>query len=98
MLAHPFDAGSSRLFVAAPGVPFGNLGELLDHFGSHAVLLRPREEVDRSVMCELADTKTGLGLCTQHASDIGRSAWNTSPRGGPIGGSAQADNWGGLAN
>jgi hypothetical protein len=68
MLAHPLDAGSSRRFIAAPGVPLGDLGELLDHFGSQAVLLRPREEVDRSVMGELADMETGLRLCAQHVS------------------------------
>src|SRR5260370_2140911 len=80
VLTHPLDAGSSRLFVAAPGVPFGDLGELLDHFGSQAVLLRPREEVDRSVMGELADMETGLRLCSQHACNIRRYALESESR------------------
>jgi hypothetical protein len=40
MLTHPFDSGSSRRLVAAAGVPHGDLGELPNHFGSQAVLLR----------------------------------------------------------
>jgi hypothetical protein len=44
-------------------------------------LLRPREEVDRSVMGELADMETGLRLCSQHAGNIRRSALESESRG-----------------